>query len=223
MGLGTFPTLNNPLTDPQTPFGRLCQANSLLSRVTRHHASHPPTPDEIPRFNEAYALFKELEDFAKLLTHEANTSSDYLSHIAPLAFTYSALCNLADPYACPTRSCHTVAGAASKEGGAIQVMSVAGLKTVGADVVAFVDKLLACTQSDRELDRVSPLVLNAMYTAAAEFAWFARESGDEGFQRGLDRLREGLRRLGARWRGAAEYIRILEAQEFQYAIGAVGP
>jgi hypothetical protein len=28
-----------------------------------------------------------------------------------------------------------------------------------------------------------------------------------------------LRKLGARWRNAAEYLRILEAQEFSYAIG----
>lgn len=61
--------------------------------------------------------------------------------------------------------------------------------------------------------------MDALYNAASTYAWSVRESGDESCQMALDSLRHCLRRLGARWRNAAEYLRILEAQEFTFAMG----
>jgi len=46
-----------------------------------------------------------------------------------------------------------------------------------------------------------------------------RESGDEECQVALERIRHCLRRLGGRWKTALEFVRVLEAQEFTYAIG----
>lgn len=100
----------------------------------------------------------------------------------------------------------------------MQNLAVASLKSVSQDVVDFA-RHIAVPQTST----MSPLIMDAVYGAAATNAWLVRESGDADCQRALDAIRERLRELGARWRCAAEYLRILEAQEFTYAIGGAGP
>jgi hypothetical protein len=62
--------------------------------------------------------------------------------------------------------------------------------------------------------------MDSIYAAAANFAWLVRETGDENYQMALDSLRGCLRRFSSRWRNAGEYLRILEAKEFTYALGS---
>lgn len=99
----------------------------------------------------------------------------------------------------------------------MQNLAVASRKSVSQDVVDFA-RHIAVPQTST----TSPLIMDAVYGAAANYAWLVRESGDEDSQRALDDIRERLRDLGSRWRCAAEYLRILEAQEFTYAIGGAG-
>jgi hypothetical protein len=104
----------------------------------------------------------------------------------------------------------------------MQIQAIEGLKTVSRSINDFAEQITASTPQPQDLDRVSPLIMDSLYAAAANYAWLVRESGDESSQMALESIRHCLRRLGARWRNAAEYLRILEAQEFTYAVGSAG-
>jgi len=97
-----------------------------------------------------------------------------------------------------------------------------GLKTVSSSTVEFAEHINNATPLPEDMDRVSPLIMDALYSAASSCAWMVRESGDEKSQMALDSIRHSFRRLSTRWRNAAEYLRVLEAQEFTFAIGSAG-
>ncbi|KAE8451392.1 hypothetical protein EG329_004021 [Mollisiaceae sp. DMI_Dod_QoI] len=206
--------VSNPIADPVAPFPRLCQASVMLGKVLTHHWGSNPS-DQKPRFIEASILYGDISLLARTLHDETKNSQDYLSLTAPLALTYSAICTLCDSYSCP-KGCT----ATTPEAAAMQAQAVDGLKTVSRSIVEFSDQINAATPQPHDLDRISPIIMDALYSAAANYAWLVRESGDESSQMALDSIRYSLRRLGTRWRNAAEYLRILEAREFTYAIGS---
>jgi hypothetical protein len=137
-----------------------------------------------------------------------------MSLAAPLALTYSTFGALCDPYSCPENNTST------SESSAMQVQAIEGLQTVSASIAEFAKRLDLATTSMEDLDLLSPIIMDAIYSAASNNAWFVRESGNENNQITLDSLRHILRKFGGRWRSAAEYLRILEAQEFTYAVGS---
>jgi hypothetical protein len=206
--------VGSPISEPVDPFPRLCQASMMMGRVLSHHYGEEFT-DKAAQFEVAEHLYMDTSDLARKITEEAEASKDYLSHTSALALTFSTLCTLCEPYSCP-KDCKSNV----KEAGAMQSQAIEGLKTVSNSVIAFVDRVNAATPLPQDLDRVSPIIMNALYSAAANHAWMVRESGDEVYQMALDAIRNCLRRLGTRWRNAAEYVRILEAQEFSYAVGS---
>jgi hypothetical protein len=205
-------SLSSPTSTAVAPFARLCQASNLLGKVLRHHLQ--PSTSETREFLDASTLYIELSALTRQVTQEAEASADYLVHSAPVAVCFSALCNLCDPYAC-----HRPNSSNSAEEAAMQVQAVGGLKSVAASIKEFAEKITTYTPHSLDIDRVSPLIMDALYASAANYAWMVRESGDESCQIALESIRHCLRRLGGRWRCAAEYLRILEAQEFTYAIG----
>jgi len=210
--------LSSSLDEPVAPFGRLCQASSMMGKVLRHHHGEN-VPEETTRFSLASQLYLDVSALARKLTEESATVPDYISLTAPLGLTFSALSALCDPYSCPTQYGMK---AASTEAANMQVQAIDGLKTVSRSILDFSEQVNAVTSTPQDLDRISPIIMDSLYAAAANFAWLVRESGDENSQMALDSLRQCLRRLGTRWRNAAEYARLLEAQEFQYAVGSAG-
>jgi hypothetical protein len=100
----------------------------------------------------------------------------------------------------------------------MQVQAIEGLRSVSASIKEFSQQIIARTSHSLDIDKISPFIMDALYAGAANFAWLVRESGAEDCQLALESIRHCLRRLGGRWRCAAEYLRILEAQEFTYAI-----
>jgi hypothetical protein len=208
--------VSNPVEDPVAPFPRLCQTSIMLGKVFKHHWG-PREPDQKPHFVQASMLYSEVSALARTLLDETTKSPDYLNLAAPLALAYSTLCVLCDTYSCP-KGCT----ASTPESAAMQAQAVDGLKTVSASIVEFSDQINNATPLPHDLDRISPIIMDALYSAAANYAWLVRESGDTNSQRALDSIRYSLRRLGSRWRNAAEYLRILEAREFTYAVGSAG-
>ena len=186
----------------------------MMGKVLSHHYWETIN-SETARFSLASQLYLDISRLIRKLTAEAANSPDFLGIASPLALSYSALCTLCDKYSCPQ-----AASAQSDDASAMQVKAVDGLKSVAQNVVDFAEQINAATASPQDLDRVSPVIMDALYSAASNYAWMVRESGDETSQMALESLRHCLRRLGVRWRSAAEYLRILEAQEFQYAIGS---
>lgn len=217
MSTGPQATSSMGVMEPRTPFARLCQASVLLGKVIRHH--YAPLIPEMHQFQHASELYLEASQLARVLTNEAESSHDYLLHAPGLAICLSALATLCDPYACtgnrPVQS-------NSAEEAAMIIQAIEGLKSVSANTKEFADRIIERTSHSLDIDRVSPFIMDALYASAANFAWIVRESGDETSQIGLESIRGCLRRLASRYRAADQYLRILEAQEFTYAVGSAG-
>jgi hypothetical protein len=203
--------MSSAITEQVDPFARLCQASHYLGKVLRHHLDLS-TP-ETQMFLNASELYLEISAIARQITQEAESSSDYLLHVAPMAICFSALCTLCDSYAC-----HRPNQSHSPEEATMQVQAIEGLRSVSASIKEFSQQIIARTSHSLDIDKTSPVIMDALYAGAANFAWLVRESGAEDCQIALESIRHCLRRLGGRWRCAAEYLRILEAQEFTYAV-----
>jgi hypothetical protein len=188
----------------------------MLGKVLHHHHGEKAV-SETTTYGLASQLYLDMSILARKVSEEAAASKDYINLTTPLALTFSSLCCLCNRYSCPS-SCDP----ATPEAAAMQAQAVDGLKTVSNSIVDFSEQLMAITPLASDLDKVSPIVMDALYSAASNYAWMVRESGDERSQMALDSIRHFLRRLGSRWRNAAEYLRILEAREFTYAVGSAG-
>lgn len=211
--------VDNPVEEQLDPFPRLCQAYVMLGKVLSHHHGEK-IPSETATFGLASQLYLDISILSRKISEETGLQgAEYTDLSSPLALTFSALCLLCEPYSCPPNFKHK---STTAEAAAMQAQAVDGLKTVSNSVVDFAEQLSALTPEMRDLDKVSPMIMGALYSAASNYAWMVRESGDQRSQMALDSLRHFLRRLGTRWRNAAEYLRILEAREFEYAVGGVG-
>jgi len=209
--------VGSPIDEWVAPFPRLCQVSMMLGRVLNHHHGEH-IPSETAQFGQATQLYLDVSALIRKLTGEAANSHDLLAIATPLALSFNCLFALCEPYSCPSNSNPS----RTPEAAEMVVQAVDGLKSVAASVVSFAEQVNAVTPLPQDLDRVSPVIMDALYSAAAQCAWVVRESGDENSQMALDSLRHCLRRLGTRWRNAAEYLRVLEAQEFTYAVGSAG-
>lgn len=205
------------VSEAVSPFPRLCQASVMMGKVLSHNHQEKYESDS-ERFGAASELYGDVSVLARKVTEDAAHAPDYLSFTAPMALTFSTLCALCDKYMCSSNSVTN----SSTETAAMQLQAIEGVKSVSSSIVEFAEKITRVTPLPQDLDRVSPLIMDALYSAAANYAWLVRESGDENSQMALESIRHCLRRLGARWRNAAEYLRILEAQEFTYAVGSAG-
>lgn len=192
----------------------------MLGKVLSHRYNQK-APSKTDSFTAASDLYMELSILERRILEEAGSSPDYLTLAAPLSITLSALSQLCLTYSCPPSNAE-IDRAASKEAVEMQARAIDGHKAVTRSISDLVDHVHGATQSPQDLGKVSPIVMGAMYKAAANYAWMVRENGDESSQVALDAIRLCFRRLGSRWRNAAEYLRILEAQEFTYAVGSAG-
>lgn len=192
----------------------------MLGKVLRHRYNEKIS-SKTNGFTAASDLYVELSILERRILEEAASSSDYFTLAAPLSIILGALSQLCLIYSCPASNTE-MDKAASKEAIEMQARAIDGHKAVTRSVSDLVDHIHNTTQSPQDLGKVSPIIMGAMYKAAANYAWMVRENGDENSQVALDAIRHCFRRLGSRWRNAAEYLRILEAQEFTYAVGSAG-
>jgi hypothetical protein len=190
----------------------------MMGKVLSHRYG-PEDPSETARFSQASELYLELSNLSRRILDEAASAPDYLTLAAPLAFNLNALCALCQIYSFPS-NCSRVTATPTTESSEMQAQAVEGVKSVCRSISDLVDRVNESTQLPQDLGRVSPIIMGAMYKAATTYAWLVRESGDESSQLALEAIRHCLRRLGSRWRNAAEYLRLLEAQEFTYAVGS---
>jgi len=199
------------------PFPRLCQAYIMMGKVFNHHHGVPAT-SEFERFQVASQLYNDCTTLTTKILDEAVDTQDYLAMAASLALAFSLLYAFCEPYSGPTNNQNFSGEEAAK----MQAQAIDGLNFVSNSVVEFTDHINSTAPSPHDLDRVSPLVMDSLYSAASYHAWQVRENSDQRSQMSLDSIRHSLQRLGTRWRNAAEYLRFLEAQEFHYAVRAGG-
>jgi hypothetical protein len=183
----------------------------LLGNVLVHrHGTSFET--ETARFAQATTLYINIQ--ALILQLDSERTVNDVSLAAPLALSFSILCSLCEPYSCPEAGYVTT----SDEAGEMVTRAIKGLQHAAESVVIFADRLNRSVPEQKDLDRISPIIMDAIYSAAAQFAWLVRESGDQDRLDKLNILRSCMKRFGGRWHNAAEYLRILEAQEFTYAV-----
>ncbi|EFQ25333.1 fungal specific transcription factor domain-containing protein [Colletotrichum graminicola M1.001] len=121
-----------------------------------------------------------------------------------------------DCYSCPGNIDGRVR---TPEETAHQIRSVEALVHASGEAAALAEELLLLSPSLPRQDDpagdgsdVSPLVLDALYGAGGTLAWIVREEGPARHADGVAAIKRCLGRLGARWRLAAEYGRMLEQQ-----------
>lgn len=211
--------VSTSLTESVTPFARLCQGSVLLGNVLRHHYTEK-IPSETARFDIAYQLFENCSVLARKVDEEATASRDYLMLATPLAIIHSAIIALLDPYSCPPdRSC----GAAnSSEKGVMMNQAIKGLQDFSQSVIQFAERIDNQAQTQQDLDKVSPLIMDSLWAAGQHFMWAWKESRNPQSQEALETIRNCLRRFQSRWRNAAEYLRIFDGQEFGQFTSALG-
>ncbi|RKF81101.1 putative fungal specific transcription factor [Golovinomyces cichoracearum] len=202
-------TVSTPISEHVTSFPRLCQAYMLMGQVMIHHKGY--TVSESSRFTKASQLYTNISDLARKISEELLISKDFFSLISPLALSFSSICYLCNPYCC-------LDNVSNEEQRQIQTQAIDGLKTIAISIIDFADQVNIATQTVQDLDRVSPFITDGIYAGSLTLAWLTRENGDESYQAGLGSLRQCLIKLSTRWRNAAEYVRILEAHEFAFAL-----
>lgn len=93
------PAMSAPISEPRTPFARLCQGALVLGKVIRHH--YRPIEEESIQFARASELYFEASELARQVTKESQQyPQSVLLYAAPTAVCFSALANLCEPYAC---------------------------------------------------------------------------------------------------------------------------
>lgn len=187
-----------------------------MGKVLSHHAHEHI--DREAKLSEAIELYTQISILTRTLSDTARESEDYLSFASPMALSYSAILSLCRGLTSVSNEIKTAEAAEL----ANDIMSKAlnCLRTVSYSTMEFAQHIELATTTAEGMDRISPLIMDSLYSAAASSAWLVRESGDNEHQLTLDTIRHCLRRLGSRWRNAEQYTRLLDAQEFFQAAPA---
>ncbi len=188
------------------PFARTCQAAHLLGKVVRH-INDTGLPPQF-RFEEALQLNRTYRALAAALPDEAETD-DPAAHppalCTSMAICYSALLTLYDTYSCTER--------ANPNGPEAQLVmqkeAIAGLSDISAAALHLARRIRGYVETEGQgaggLGRLNPLVIDCFYQAAANYAWYLRESSDPQCGERMGELKEVLKLCEGRWRVAGQY------------------
>lgn len=163
------------------------------------------------RFVRASHLFSEISNLSREITAQASASKDFFSFIPSLALTYSSHCYLCNLYCC-------LGNDLDEEQKQMHELAKYEMKSIATHIIDFTGQVSISSQTLQDIDRVSPLIMDGIYAGALTLVWLTKENGDEDYQIGLSSIRECLSKLSTRWRNAADYVRILEAHEFAFAL-----
>lgn len=185
------------------PFARTAQATNLLGKLVRTvNGRFTDTPF---CFSEAIQLYRTFSALAALLVPEFQQSP--LQYATPMALCYTGLLHLCDPYCCTERNKgeHTV------EESEMQTLAIGGMKQFAGEALQFSYVLKMAMTTN--MAAISPLTADAIYVAAATFAWYAHESGSANLVENYRSLRETLVVMNSRWAVAGEYLKALDVAE----------
>ncbi|KAK4541915.1 hypothetical protein LTR36_007279 [Oleoguttula mirabilis] len=188
-------------TTRAAPFARTCQSSHLLGKVIRH-LNDTNLPLDY-KFEEALQLNRTIRALAGLLPKEAEEDDPTLrpTLCTSMAICYSALLILHDHYSCTERSVPNGPEAQL----VLQKECIDGLAEISATAMNLARRIRGFI--DRAgLGRVSPFTIDCIYQAAANYAWYVRESSDPACGERLAELKEVLSLCDRRWRVAGQYL-----------------
>lgn len=189
-------------------FARLCHLATLAGAVLSHDYE---SSSELVSEN-ANRIFNALNDSAISWTADADKSLESLLGASATGLAFRSLFTFCNAYL--RASSHENANAMN------ELINGGALKIAAQNVVKFADNI--ANAAGQDLSLVSPIMMDALYSAAVYFAWLMQNGDDEAAHADLESIRQFLTRFSSRWRNAAEYSRILEAklvQDFSYAVG----
>ena len=149
-----------------SPYARTCQAAHMLGKVLRHIDDAQLPMDY--RFTEALQLHRTTRALADVLPNEVSEEDKSLkpSLCTSMAMTYSSLLTLYDAYSCSEGR--------DDLGGEAQLMmqkeSIEGLSEFSGRAVQLAEKIREVV-TNGGMDRLSPLVIDCIYQAAANCKW----------------------------------------------------
>lgn len=188
-------------TTRAAPFARTCQASHLLGKVIRHLNDKNLPLDY--KFDEALQLNRTIRALAGLLPNEAEEDDPNVrpTLCTSMAICYSALLILFDNYSCTERSVPN--GPETQL--VLQKECIEGLAEISGTALNLARRIRSFI--DRAgLARLSPLTIDCIYQAAANYAWYVRESSDATCGERLAELKELLSLCDRRWRVAGQYL-----------------
>ncbi|GIZ42033.1 hypothetical protein CKM354_000531300 [Cercospora kikuchii] len=195
------------------PFARTCQAAHLLGKIVRH-LNDKALPNTY-RFEEALQLHRTMRALTAALVQEAadDDPNQGPTLCTALAICYSALLTLYDANSCTKENTVDTTEAQLM----MQKESVEGLREITPEAMNHARRLRAFAERRGGWGGLSPLAIDPLYQAAANYAWYVRESSDLQCSARLQEVKEILMVIDQRWRVAGEYMRIIEATEYRSA------
>lgn len=198
------PLLSASSTAQASSYARICQASHLLGKIVWHLDDKLLPADY--KFADALQVHRTTLPFADVIAAEVfqistKDSSIRASLCTSVAITYSALLTLYDGYSCTSRMVVT----GSEDQLEMQQQSIEGLSEISQRAIKLSRMLRDLMRSD-ETDRLSPMVIDCIYQAGANYAWGKGESSESNYTECLLELKELLGFLNRRWKVAGQWL-----------------
>ncbi|KAF7626637.1 fungal-specific transcription factor domain-containing protein [Aspergillus flavus] len=188
------------------PFTRTCQASHILARVLGHLNDRNSDADF--RYEEAMQLHRTAQALSHTLSNELEQRIErvydptaHLQLFSAIGICYSASLLLYDRYCCS--GILGVAGDVE-----VQQTALSSINEVSRGVLQFAKGIRSAMDLGGAL-RMSPLVLDCLYQAAANFMWQSRETGNSDLVSMANEIQSVLEVLGTRWKAPSAYLSIL--------------
>ena len=223
MSIATRQSVSSMNQTAHTRFQSLCRAAVLLARTAdlqRHLRDNPQPQLHLVRelANELYTA----NDHASLDCNDTDPVS-WLTALAPLGLTWSAMYSLLDKICCPEQitdesGLRLITCTKSDDEVSMQTHAFALLQSCTQNILTMLTNIHMSLDRIREhqsdnTSLVSPLIFDSIYNTAMTCLWIREESGDRSAAWNLGLAQQSLDLLGSRWRSGREYLTLVNAQE----------
>lgn len=217
--VGAFPRpVSSPISEPQSSFGRLCQAGLVVSKVLQHQTNFEQCKLTGERFD--FSDLANLTDLTHTLSKTLQADyvaspGAYFSLVAARSVNFSAAFKILGLYA----SAEPIRGVGAdwdEDEMALQMTAMEGVRKTALYVRDCAADLYAFVSLDGDVVKATPLLLDALYLAAVAHQGAWKETGDPAAETDFEVTRKCLVRLSGRWRLGKEFLDMLEVQDMNY-------
>ncbi|KAI3324679.1 fungal-specific transcription factor domain-containing protein [Xylariaceae sp. AK1471] len=214
-------TVTSPRTDFQSAFARLCQAALLISKTLRHcqRAKLLKLQHKPPDHSETAGLIEAAFGLSACLQTEITAQPErYFAAIPALCLTYSAAFKIIATHLEDSPRETTLIPpfedtAWANRNMTAQMTAFASRKEIMAHMHDIARDISACTSHEEGLAKISPFVLDAVYSTGVTYSWWKEHSGCSAAAPSSEMIKTGLLQISSRWGLAREYVGLLEQHE----------
>jgi hypothetical protein len=215
-------TVASPRTDFQSAFARLCQAALLISKTLRHcqRAKLLKLQHKPPDHSETAGLIEAAFGLSACLQAEITAQPErYFAAVPALCLAYSAAfkiiaINLSDSSQRDTTPIPAFGDATwGGRNMTAQMIAFESRKEAMAHMHDIARDMSACTSHKEGPSKISPFVLDAVYSAGVTYSWWMEHNGQSVAGTGHEMIKKELLQISARWGLAGEYMGLLEQHD----------